>query len=868
MSTKEINARVLLKYDTAENWAQATFTPKRGEMIIYAPDEEKNIPVRYKIGDGETPIYDLPFVTTSEGDVTISQFKEQFAVGDTAGEISSVTEWATATSPSGFTQRQRSCCYGNGYYVIAGLAGQMVYSTNGIDWTLVTPFTSDVITGLAYGNGRFVAVDSAGKIFSAALPSDTWSQVYTNPVIIESVRYLNNRFIAVGENGFFATSNNAFNWTQQTVPTTNTLIDAAYGNGYYIAVGHAGTIIRSINLIDWFDYSMTDFGDIRTAMFTGNGFVIGGQGGKIAYSADGATWSMATNNTTSSVNWIRAFAYAEKRIYAVMYISTGAGEIWVSKDNGATWTVDKSVAGRLWCIVYGNGRFITSGDNGAIYTLDLDIDWTDEEPSEGASIWHRYITTLSNGDKVISESYKSTPVDGGNADTVDGKHASDFTTVHIGATQPTDGSDFWIDPNGASTSVEDWSFELEDGTNDTKTVVVMDSDDAAEGDKAAILRVKQADGSYKEIPALIGSKGDPGTPGSAATVEIGSVTTGAAGSDASVTNSGTAQAAKLNFTIPKGEKGDPGNDGIASVTTTGSGNVITGLSYNESTKVLTATKGTVTAEDLGLTSPMEFIGTSDISIEDGDVTNPITISGVSTTVSNGNVAIYGAKEFIWNGSAWEEFGNEGNYKIKQQSNSKTATATQTIKSISQNENGDVTVETQDIAFPVTSVNGQTGDVTIDIVPITVTSTDGVTYAATVPFIKATSLAELKGAKLVIIPNMTSTNAYNVALNVNGLGEKAIKRWDNTDTSEFWSFTKPGWFKEGYPITVTFNGTYWMIEGMNKPYATDLSGTVPIANGGTGATTAAAARTNLGLQTENWTFTLEDGTTVTKAVYIG
>lgn len=63
--SKEINARVLLKYDTAENWAKATFTPKRGEMLIYAP--EGDTPVRYKIGDGTTPIGTLPFVAPVKG---------------------------------------------------------------------------------------------------------------------------------------------------------------------------------------------------------------------------------------------------------------------------------------------------------------------------------------------------------------------------------------------------------------------------------------------------------------------------------------------------------------------------------------------------------------------------------------------------------------------------------------------------------------------------------------------------------------------------------------------------------------------------------------------------------------------------------
>lgn len=54
-----------------------------------------------------------------------------------------------------------------------------------------------------------------------------------------------------------------------------------------------------------------------------------------------------------------------------------------------------------------------------------------------------------------------------------------------------------------------------------------------------------------------GPKGDPGDPGTAATIAIGAVTTGAAGSSVVVTNSGTNTNAILNFTIPKGDTGDP-----------------------------------------------------------------------------------------------------------------------------------------------------------------------------------------------------------------------------------------------------------------------------------------------------------------------
>lgn len=55
-----------------------------------------------------------------------------------------------------------------------------------------------------------------------------------------------------------------------------------------------------------------------------------------------------------------------------------------------------------------------------------------------------------------------------------------------------------------------------------------------------------------------GAKGDQGlqgATGTAATITIGSVTTGEPGTNASVTNSGTTSNAVLNFTIPRGEKG-------------------------------------------------------------------------------------------------------------------------------------------------------------------------------------------------------------------------------------------------------------------------------------------------------------------------
>ena len=59
-------------------------------------------------------------------------------------------------------------------------------------------------------------------------------------------------------------------------------------------------------------------------------------------------------------------------------------------------------------------------------------------------------------------------------------------------------------------------------------------------------------------PASVNIKGAKGDTGTAASITIGTVTTGAAGSNASVTNSGTASNAVLNFMLPRGKDGKDG----------------------------------------------------------------------------------------------------------------------------------------------------------------------------------------------------------------------------------------------------------------------------------------------------------------------
>lgn len=74
----------------------------------------------------------------------------------------------------------------------------------------------------------------------------------------------------------------------------------------------------------------------------------------------------------------------------------------------------------------------------------------------------------------------------------------------------------------------------------------------------------KGDQGEQGIQGIQGPKGDTGNAGedgADATVSVGTTTTGAPGTNAAVTNTGTAGAAVFNFTIPRGDKGDAGNDG-------------------------------------------------------------------------------------------------------------------------------------------------------------------------------------------------------------------------------------------------------------------------------------------------------------------
>lgn len=70
-----------------------------------------------------------------------------------------------------------------------------------------------------------------------------------------------------------------------------------------------------------------------------------------------------------------------------------------------------------------------------------------------------------------------------------------------------------------------------------------------------------------------------------------------------------------------------------------------------------STAQTITAADLGISAPLDFVGTTTTALTDGATTNPIKVNNANYTAVKGDVVLYGDKEFLFTGSAWEELGD-------------------------------------------------------------------------------------------------------------------------------------------------------------------------------------------------------------------
>jgi hypothetical protein len=128
--------------------------------------------------------------------------------------------------------------------------GLVLTSSNGIGWVRAAGVFG-ALQDVIYAQGKFFAVESSDLGFGSVLTGDgvNWTEVHFTDAPLNGIVYGNGTFVAVGGGcddyqnsiSISATSTDGQTWTSHDAGTNGLLQAVAYGNGVFVAVG-AGDI--------------------------------------------------------------------------------------------------------------------------------------------------------------------------------------------------------------------------------------------------------------------------------------------------------------------------------------------------------------------------------------------------------------------------------------------------------------------------------------------------------------------------------------------------------------------------------------------------------------------------------------------------
>ena len=446
---------------------------------------------------------------------------------------------------------------------------------------------------------------------------------------------------------------------------------------------------------------------------------------------------------------------------------------------------------------------------------------------------------------------------------------------------------------------------------------------------------------------------EQGPPGTAATVNAGTTTTGAAGTSASVTNVGTTSAAVFNFVIPRGDTGNTGATGTAA--TIAAGTTTTGAAGSSATVVNSGTSsaavfdftipqgntgatgatgatgtaatiavGTTTTGAAGTAATVTNVGTSGAAIFD------FSIPQGAGVITGGTTGQFLAKASNTNyDTTWLSITGNLNYQGSWNASTNTPTLTSSVGtngyyyvvsvSGSTNLNGITDWVVGDWAIfngtiwqkidqtnLVTSVNGYTGAVVLTQPDIAGTASLTTVQTLTNKTLTSPSINEILDANGNEILGLSTTasatdfitvkngigvgvplhiyadgSSASIGLHIQPKGSGLVTISDGTDFNKGIRFRSSGSAASAVTLldavstagrvvtlpdaTTTLVGRDTTDTLTNKTIAfgsNTFSGSLPIANGGTGQTTAASAITALtGTQTNAY-YLRSNGTNAT------
>ncbi len=301
--------------------------------------------------------------------------------GASAASSTNGVTWSSHSAPAGQWQ---SVAYGDAKFVALSAVStgmEEMTSSDGVHWVAhVGP--SGEWTGITYGAGRFLAVSVFGQLVTSTDGINWITTWVRSQFLLNSVTYGNGRFIAVDSAGGYALiSLDGFHWSFYPISTLGTPWYAvSYGNGVFSAFSPAGLSATSMLGYVWVTHRTTVAQQMNASTFGCNSFVatgqVSGHVNVVITSRLGASWLSSPVPADSSANWA-GVAYGANEFVAV----DTAGDIATLHEVGycgpTVATPPKDVSGNI-----GNGQV-----------------WTYQHPPsiQGGAPVDGYLVSITNG---------------------------------------------------------------------------------------------------------------------------------------------------------------------------------------------------------------------------------------------------------------------------------------------------------------------------------------------------------------------------------------------------------------------------------------------------------------------------------------
>lgn len=339
-----------------------------------------------------------------------------------SGSANSASSWTKVSRSqsnqlwSGGGSTQRAAAFGNNKFVsVDGSQGQIVYSLDGVTWSLAnsgvklqsvissgtntafavgrwgmgykidlstTPVTitsvrivySNWLMGVTYDGSNFAAVDDVGNIYTTTNSTGSWIKVNLGITGTKSIAFgssATNKYVIVG--GSTATpaclirySNNLSSWSSVSCPvagtnnsTTNALNNVTYANTTvgYLATGESGTVIYGITGNTWSSSIKTGLAtglSLTASAYCSSKYMVVGadsSGVGVIYTTD----SLSTGSWTQQATGLSLKPLTSVSCSGTNFVAVSSkGNIYYSSDSGVTWSVSSSsiMNGGLYSVMF------------------------------------------------------------------------------------------------------------------------------------------------------------------------------------------------------------------------------------------------------------------------------------------------------------------------------------------------------------------------------------------------------------------------------------------------------------------------------------------------------------------------------------